>query len=188
MIRTVLSFIFRLFGPLWMIYLSRISVSKRVPTKCGAVRICGAGLNIVTKCGAGLNQRYWILEYYAKHCGSTADLPRARWVDSCGPIVYKCFFADLLRICCGSTASSLLIGVSLQIYCGSTAGSLFIGASRRSAADLLRMYCGSTAGPLFIGVSLRIYYGSTAGRRARCTLRAHCLKVVLCGFTAGRCF
>ena len=29
-----------------------------VPTKCGAVRICGADLNIVTKCGAGLNQRY----------------------------------------------------------------------------------------------------------------------------------
>ena len=77
-------------------------------------------------------------------------------VDSCGPIVYRCFFADLLRICCGSTAGSLFIGVSLRICCGSTAGSLFIGVS-------LRIYCGSTAGPLFIGVSLRIYCRSTAG-------------------------
>ena len=32
-----------------------------VPTKCGAVRICGADLTKVTKCGAGLMQRYWIL-------------------------------------------------------------------------------------------------------------------------------
>ena len=98
LIRTVLIFIFRQFGPLCMMYSltdhclkngpdkMRCGADLRwVPTKCGAVRICGADLNIVTKCCACLNQRYCILEYYAKHCGSTADPLRP--VDSCGPIV-----------------------------------------------------------------------------------------------------
>ena len=108
--------------------------------RCGSVvRICGADLNIVTKCGVGLNQRYWILQYHGKHRGSAADILRACWFlrAHCLYIVFLCgSTADLLRIYCGSAAGLLILAgplfiysVSMRIYCG-------------SVADLLRICCG----------------------------------------------
>ena len=99
------------------------------PTKCGAVRICGADLKIVTKCGAGLNQRYWILQYYGKHCGSAADLLRARGFLR-KPTVYRCFFADLLRIYCGRARGFLQAHCLYNVF-----ADLLRRARSRSAVD-----------------------------------------------------
>ena len=187
MIRTVLPFIFRQFGPLCMIYLSRISVSKKGPDKmrCGADLRCGSEYSDKMRSGPKpkiLNIRI-LCKALRIYCGSTAGpliLAGPLFISAslqiyciiyCGLTVHRCFFADLLRIYCGPTVYRCFFADLLRIYCGLTVHRCFF-------ADLLRIYCGPTVYRCFFADLLR----------ARCTLQAHCLKVVLCGFTAGRCF
>ena len=123
LIRTVLIFIFRQFGPLCMIYLSRISVSKKGPDKmrCGADLRCGSEYSDKMRSGPKPN------------------------------ILNISILCKALRIYCGSTAGPLIlagplfIGVSLRIYCGSAAGPLIL-AGPLFICFFADLYRGSTAG------------------------------------------
>ena len=111
------------------------------------------GSCLVTKCGVGLNERYWILgvQYLRpnniKVCGPIAPY---------GPTVYRCFFADLLLACCTSIADTQFI---LRIYCGSTAWEPVDFCESIVRFTLQVIACVSTADLLW----------------AYCSLRAHCL-------------
>ena len=79
-------------------------------------------------------------------------------VDCCGPTVYiYCFIADLqLRICCGPVDSC---GPTVYIVfrCGSAAAPLILSGPLFIYSVSLRIYCGSAVSPLILAGPLFMY-------------------------------